>query len=393
MSFDRDLERLEIGLETIDSLNALRDEVEHKDVIDEGTANILALSVESLLSVARIGATSNELGLPSLEHYQTKNKNKEQCLEKFDEGIKKILTSIIEALKKAFKWIFGLTDKLSQANNDDREFAAKLKIHAEKLEGRGIERDPKKPMESTLIRVEERRGVLEATIKHVLEVERIYRDKLFDLDGLKKIEDEVNTFVEASSSVRTVFDNTHGYFDWNRKLQNGFTQRKKDDLHKRLTKGQDRALYVSSPLGFGQAFYFTTSLNAGSVTLDRYVQDFDAGVTSTDIQRVKDKEQQLQGSLLKNYSDVAEFFSALVKTEEMVFLQVESATTAMQKTVAELEAEISHKDTQPEITKRAKEVLLLIKKLQAAPLLGVVKQLEVMKIQARKLAQGINAVI
>ena len=123
------------GLETISEKVA---EANEGDGIDEATAGIVEASVESLLKIARVGATYKQLGLPSVESFSVKanriSLGRKTC-EALDISAKKIWKSIVDAIKKSIEWVRNFFNKIFGAAEKLEKRAAALKESTTQLEG------------------------------------------------------------------------------------------------------------------------------------------------------------------------------------------------------------------------------------------------------------------
>uniref|UniRef100_A0AAU7PEY1 PhiKZ-like internal head family protein n=1 Tax=Burkholderia phage vB_BgluM-SURPRISE13 TaxID=3159457 RepID=A0AAU7PEY1_9VIRU len=131
-AYAHDNEKVETAILSLESLTETQDLMADGDKgLDETAYKLVQHSVESFLRMGRIGYASNKV-MPDLQAYAPHDLS-QVALEGFGEGVKNVFMSIINAIKKAFQWVWGLIKRIFGRNKDREEKTAELKQKAEEV--------------------------------------------------------------------------------------------------------------------------------------------------------------------------------------------------------------------------------------------------------------------
>lgn len=131
-AYSHDNEKVETAFQALESLTYTQDLMADGDPgLDETAYKLVQHSVESFMRLGRIGANANKM-LPDLQSFKT-HEMSHAALESFGEGVKNVFMSIINAIKRAFQWVWGLIKRIFTRNKDREEKTADLKQKAEEV--------------------------------------------------------------------------------------------------------------------------------------------------------------------------------------------------------------------------------------------------------------------
>ncbi|BCM95223.1 hypothetical protein [Burkholderia phage FLC6] len=131
-AYAHDNEKVETAIQTLESLTYTQELMTDGDKgLDETAYKLVQHSVECFLRLGRIGGEPNKV-IPDLQSFKTHDIS-HAALEGFGEGIKNVFMSIINAIKKAFQWVWGLIKRIFTRNKDHEEKTADLKHKAEEV--------------------------------------------------------------------------------------------------------------------------------------------------------------------------------------------------------------------------------------------------------------------
>lgn len=132
MSYRQDCAILDTSMLSLESMCRLQDSLESVENMPEVMLDMVKVSVESFLSMGRIGATKKVM--PSLESFSREHIDPEYISnEAIGEGIKNIFTSIIKAIRSAFSWMGGMIKRIFKRNKSRDEKIEKLEEKAEQV--------------------------------------------------------------------------------------------------------------------------------------------------------------------------------------------------------------------------------------------------------------------
>lgn len=132
--YAHDNEKVETAFQALESLTYTQDLMADGDPgLDETAYKLVQHSVESFLRLGRIGGDPNKI-LPDLQSFKSHDLS-HAALESFSEGIKNVFMSIINTIKKAFQWVWGLIKRIFTRNKDREEKVADLKHKADEVKG------------------------------------------------------------------------------------------------------------------------------------------------------------------------------------------------------------------------------------------------------------------
>lgn len=132
-AYAHDNEKVETAIQTLESLTTTQDlMMDGNKALDETAYKLVQHSVESFLRMGRIGYASNKV-IPDLQSYTAPHDLSLVALEGFGEGVKNVFMSIINAIKKAFSWVWGLIKRIFTRNKDREEKTADLKQKVEEI--------------------------------------------------------------------------------------------------------------------------------------------------------------------------------------------------------------------------------------------------------------------
>lgn len=132
LSYDHDNEKVDTAIQTLESLTYSEELLTDGDPgLDDTAYKLVQHSVEAFLRLGKIGQVSDVA--PSLERFKPRYDVTQATLEGLGEGIKNVFMSIINAIKSAFSWIWGLIKKLFGRGKDREEKIESMKHEAEEI--------------------------------------------------------------------------------------------------------------------------------------------------------------------------------------------------------------------------------------------------------------------
>ncbi|HEX9137646.1 MAG TPA: hypothetical protein VF905_11985, partial [Nitrospirota bacterium] len=132
-SYQNDSDRVDTAIQGMESIMQTRDILtDENTTLDATSLRLAEQSVECFLKLSRIGSPSNRI-IPSNESFGRNYDITQATLESIGEGIKNVFLSIINAIRKAFDWMWGLIKRLFGRGKDHEETAAKLTAEAEEV--------------------------------------------------------------------------------------------------------------------------------------------------------------------------------------------------------------------------------------------------------------------
>jgi hypothetical protein len=135
-SYNHDIGRVDTAIEGLQSVMQTQDILTDPDSkLDQTSLRLAEHSVECFLKMARIGTNPNKI-IPSNESFNGQYDISHATLEGIGEGIKNVFMSIINAIKKAFQWVWGLIKRLFGRGKDHEETLEGLKHEAEEVKGK-----------------------------------------------------------------------------------------------------------------------------------------------------------------------------------------------------------------------------------------------------------------
>jgi hypothetical protein len=130
-AYAHDNEKVETAIQSLESLAQTQDMMADGNGLDETAYKLVQHSVEAFMRMGRIGYASNKV-MPDLQNYAPHDLN-QVALESFGEGVKNVFMSIINSIKKAFQWVWGLIKRIFGRNKDREEKTAELKQKVEEV--------------------------------------------------------------------------------------------------------------------------------------------------------------------------------------------------------------------------------------------------------------------
>jgi hypothetical protein len=131
-AYAHDNEKVETAIQSLESLTETSDLMVGGDKgLDETAYKLVQHSVESFLRLGRIGGAQSKV-MPDLQSFKGHDIS-HAALEGFGEGVKNVFMSIINAIKKAFSWVWGLIKRIFTRNKDHEEKVADLQHQAEEV--------------------------------------------------------------------------------------------------------------------------------------------------------------------------------------------------------------------------------------------------------------------
>lgn len=131
-AYAHDNEKVETAVQSLESLVYTQDLMADGDKgLDETAYKLVQHSVESFLRLGRIGGAPYK-AMPDLQSFKTHDLS-HAALESFGEGVKNVFMSIINSIKKAFQWVWGLIKRIFTRNKDAEEKVGELKQKAEEV--------------------------------------------------------------------------------------------------------------------------------------------------------------------------------------------------------------------------------------------------------------------
>lgn len=131
-AYAHDNEKVETAVQSLESMVLTQDLMADGDKgLDETAYKLVQHSVESFLRLGRIGGASNKV-MPDMQSFKSHEISNE-ALKEFGEGVKNVFMSIINAIKKAFSWIWGLIKRIFTRNKDHEEKASELATKADEV--------------------------------------------------------------------------------------------------------------------------------------------------------------------------------------------------------------------------------------------------------------------
>lgn len=131
-AYAHDNEKVETAIQSLESLTYTQELMADGDKgLDETAYKLVQHSVESFLRIGRIGGNPNKV-IPDLQSFK-RHDISHAALEGFGEGIKNVFMSIINAIKKAFQWVWGLIKRIFTRNKDHEETTSELKTKTEEV--------------------------------------------------------------------------------------------------------------------------------------------------------------------------------------------------------------------------------------------------------------------
>jgi hypothetical protein len=132
-SYQNDSQQVDTAIQGMESIMQTQDILtDENSNLDATSLKLAEQSVECFLKLARIGKPSKSI-VPSNESFGRNYDISHATLESIGEGIKNVFLSIINAIKKAFEWMWGLIKRLFGRGKDHEETAAKLTAEAEEV--------------------------------------------------------------------------------------------------------------------------------------------------------------------------------------------------------------------------------------------------------------------
>lgn len=130
-SYQNDCDRVDTAIVGLESICRTQDILTDKDsTLDATSLSLAQQSVECFLKMGRIGVAPSRI-IPSNESFGNQYDISQATLESIGEGIKNVFMSIINAIKKAFEWMWGLIKRLFGRGKDHEEKIEHLKSEAE----------------------------------------------------------------------------------------------------------------------------------------------------------------------------------------------------------------------------------------------------------------------
>lgn len=134
---------VDVAMRSLESMTQTQDMAnDNADSLDATSLGLIQQSVESFYAIANVGRTK-QLFQPSNEAYSTSDLT-QVTLEGIGEGIKNVYLSIINAIKSAFQWMWGLIKRIFGRNKDHEEKIEALEHQAEEVKKEGQEAETKK---------------------------------------------------------------------------------------------------------------------------------------------------------------------------------------------------------------------------------------------------------
>lgn len=142
-SYRADNNTLDVAMRSLESMAQTQDmAAANESSLDATSLGLIQQSVESFYAIANIGR-KKDLFQPSNEAYSTTDLT-QVTLEGIGEGIKNVFLSIINAIKSAFQWMWGLIKRIFGRNKDHEEKIEALEHQAEEVKKEGQEAETKK---------------------------------------------------------------------------------------------------------------------------------------------------------------------------------------------------------------------------------------------------------
>lgn len=128
MCYQHDCACVDRAIQTLESMSNTQELLEASPEMGESSLRLIQQSVESFLRLGNIGDVGRVM--PSVESFTADNVS----LEGLAEGVKNVFMSIVNAIKKAFQWMWGMIKRLFGRNKDRSEKIETLEDKAASIE-------------------------------------------------------------------------------------------------------------------------------------------------------------------------------------------------------------------------------------------------------------------
>jgi hypothetical protein len=348
-SYQNDCDKVDTAILGVESI------IQTQDILTDEGANLDATSlrlaeqsVECFLKMARIGMPSNKI-IPSNESMAGKYEISQATLEGIGEGIKNVFMSIINAIKKAFEWMWGLIKRLFGRGKDHEEKVEQLKTESQEVKQKVKEMSEEEKKNAPFPRDADG-WITKVTLDRPGVLKKIVTSKgLMTKEQLHAYMTEMGSvFTAQTKNIAAATAVQSGKPPENVNFEMAFHSSANPELTKQVTRSKDAKVYSSLEFGAGEYLYIVmpaSKLQSGQSTRDeaksqlRWVDELVLGKAS--ITRVPDFEKfrVLEGEYANadKIIDMIDDFSKFLrqKTDELKTMQ-----SAKERFLREFEAKI-----------------------------------------------------